>query len=191
MNVQSEIAGKKEAILRSAMELIRLHGFHGTPMSQIARHANVACGTIYHYFPGKDDVMLEIYLLICKELSVVAFGARDISLSFKDQFFEECRKLLHYYISNPDALYFLDQYNNSPYAQRTLEAKQVFIDNFFNFMRMGMEEGVVKKVEYFLVAPVVLGAISTTAKVHVSGRREFSPDSVNNILAIIWDGIRL
>ncbi|MFC0182895.1 helix-turn-helix domain-containing protein [Pseudarcicella hirudinis] len=32
------------------LELIVKHGFHASPMSDVAKHANVAAGTIYHYF---------------------------------------------------------------------------------------------------------------------------------------------
>ena len=61
MSVQPDIADKKEAILKSTLELIKDNGFHGTPISEIARHAGVASGTIYHYFSSKDAIIITLY----------------------------------------------------------------------------------------------------------------------------------
>ena len=58
MIVQSDIPGKRKAILKSTLELIKDNGFHGTPISLIAKNAGVASGTIYHYFPSKDAIIM-------------------------------------------------------------------------------------------------------------------------------------
>ena len=60
MIVQSEIAAKKKAILKSTLKLIKDNGLHGTTVSLISKNAGVASGTIYHYFPGKDDIILNL-----------------------------------------------------------------------------------------------------------------------------------
>lgn len=46
-------------------------GVHATPMSQIAKEAGVAVGTIYHYFNNKEEIIEEIYTIICKDFGVV------------------------------------------------------------------------------------------------------------------------
>ena len=68
MIVQSDIPGKKEAILNSTLELIKDNGFHGTPISLIAKNAGVASGTIYHYFPSKDAIIMELHFRIKKDM---------------------------------------------------------------------------------------------------------------------------
>ena len=73
MNVQSEIADKKKAILESTLELIRNNGFQGTPISLIAANAGVASGTIYHYFNSKDEIIVELYHLVRKEMLAAMF----------------------------------------------------------------------------------------------------------------------
>lgn len=56
MNVQSETADKRKAILETTLELIRQYGLQGTPISLIAKNANVAAGTIYRYFQNKEAI---------------------------------------------------------------------------------------------------------------------------------------
>ncbi|MEO8862417.1 MAG: TetR/AcrR family transcriptional regulator, partial [Ginsengibacter sp.] len=68
MIVQSEINDKKEAVLKSTLELIKDNGFHGTPISLIAKKAGVASGTIYHYFPSKDSIIMALHYRIKTEM---------------------------------------------------------------------------------------------------------------------------
>lgn len=190
MNIQSTHTCKKQAILKSAMELIHEHGFHGSPISQIAKQANVACGTIYHYFSGKDEVIKEIYYHINRELAAIAFIPEE-DVDFRDSFFRSCRSLYDYYLSNSHALYFIEQFNSSPYAKEVKLENNLFIQNFFSFFRLGIDKGAIKRVEVSLFAPLVFGFITTTAKVHFLGRYSFSEQDFLQMITVIWDGIKL
>ena len=50
-------ADRRKQILRAAVEVFADRGFHRTRVSDIAKHAGVAYGLIYHYFDSKDDVL--------------------------------------------------------------------------------------------------------------------------------------
>ena len=52
---------KKKCIIQSALDLIQEHGFHGCPVSMVAKNAGVAAGTIYTYFENKDSLIIGIY----------------------------------------------------------------------------------------------------------------------------------
>ena len=51
---------KKQRIREAAIRIMARHGYHGTTVSQIAKAANVADGTLYLYFENKDDLLLKI-----------------------------------------------------------------------------------------------------------------------------------
>jgi len=53
--------GKKEAILRAAIETFARRGFFNARMAHIARAAGVASGTVYLYFRSKDDLLVSIF----------------------------------------------------------------------------------------------------------------------------------
>ncbi len=53
--------GKRERILRAAIRVFARKGFYSTRVSEIAKAAGVADGTIYLYFKNKDDVLISIY----------------------------------------------------------------------------------------------------------------------------------
>lgn len=52
---------KHEKILRAAVKIFAKHGFHNAKISQIAKAAGVADGTIYLYFRNKDDILISLF----------------------------------------------------------------------------------------------------------------------------------
>jgi TetR/AcrR family fatty acid metabolism transcriptional regulator len=54
-------ADKRRQILDAAIEVFAATGFHKSRVSDIAREAGVADGTIYLYFKSKDDVLISIF----------------------------------------------------------------------------------------------------------------------------------
>lgn len=52
---------KRERILRAAVRVFARHGFYVARVSQIAKAAGVADGTIYLYFRNKDDILISIF----------------------------------------------------------------------------------------------------------------------------------
>jgi len=52
---------KRERILEAAIRVFAQGGFYATRVSDIAREAGVADGTIYLYFENKDDVLISIF----------------------------------------------------------------------------------------------------------------------------------
>ncbi len=53
--------GKHEKILKAASKVFAQRGFHNARVSEIAREANVADGTIYLYFKNKDDILIHLF----------------------------------------------------------------------------------------------------------------------------------
>lgn len=52
---------KRDRILKAAIEVFAKNGFYATRVSEIAKAAGVADGTIYLYFKNKDDVLITIF----------------------------------------------------------------------------------------------------------------------------------
>ena len=52
---------KRERILKAATQVFAHHGFYHSKISEIAKTANVADGTIYLYFKNKDDLLISLF----------------------------------------------------------------------------------------------------------------------------------
>lgn len=54
-------AEKRDRILKSAAKTFAAEGFYHAKISQIARDAGVADGTIYLYFKNKDEILITVF----------------------------------------------------------------------------------------------------------------------------------
>jgi TetR/AcrR family fatty acid metabolism transcriptional regulator len=76
-------ADKRERILRAAVKVFARKGFYATRVSEIAKAAGVADGTIYLYFESKDDVLVSLFqdrivkLIAALEEAIAAAGDFD------------------------------------------------------------------------------------------------------------------
>lgn len=55
------IGDKYDAIIEAAVKVIASNGYHNAKVSQIAKEAGVADGTIYLYFKNKEDVLVSMF----------------------------------------------------------------------------------------------------------------------------------
>ena len=53
--------GKSETILRAAAKVFAQSGYFNSKVSDVARSAGVADGTVYLYFKNKDDLLTSIF----------------------------------------------------------------------------------------------------------------------------------
>jgi TetR/AcrR family fatty acid metabolism transcriptional regulator len=54
-------AGRRDAILRAAIDVFAARGFFNAQVADVAREAGVAAGTVYLYFRSKDDLLVSIF----------------------------------------------------------------------------------------------------------------------------------
>src|SRR3954451_7430041 len=52
---------KRERILRAAVKVFARNGFHATRVSEVAKAAGVADGTIYLYFKSKEELLVSLF----------------------------------------------------------------------------------------------------------------------------------
>jgi TetR/AcrR family transcriptional regulator, fatty acid metabolism regulator protein len=61
MTAHSPGGDKRERILDAAERVFAAHGFFAARVSEIAKEAGVADGTIYLYFKSKDEVLISLF----------------------------------------------------------------------------------------------------------------------------------
>ncbi len=76
---------KRERILKAAIRVFARKGFYSTRVSEIAKAAGVADGTIYLYFKNKDDVLISIFQDRITKLLEVLAEAISKAGSFEDR----------------------------------------------------------------------------------------------------------
>src|SRR5205085_7214819 len=55
------VMDKRERILSAAERIFARHGFFSAKVSDVAKEAGIADGTIYLYFKSKDDLLISLF----------------------------------------------------------------------------------------------------------------------------------
>lgn len=192
MNVQ--YTEKIENIFKSTLGLIKDHGFHGTPMSQIAKHADVAIGTIYHYFPSKDELIFALFEYCRKELYAHIHTHVKDEMSYKEQFFTVFKSFSTFHMRERHFSCFFEQFYNSPYhemlRQKESQEGPYAQDVFLKLISKGIQEGHIKPIEQKIICAAYIGAALTYAKTIVHGKMVYDEQQLTDLINIIWTGIK-
>ncbi|MGF1506598.1 MAG: TetR/AcrR family transcriptional regulator [Anaerolineae bacterium] len=108
-------ADKETAILDAMLDLVAERGFHGTPVSQVAKRSGVSAGIIYHYFDSKDALIHELYRRIKMDYGRALLAGDPLSLPWPDNLTCVWLNAFRFYVEHPRETLYLEQYENSPY----------------------------------------------------------------------------
>jgi len=87
-------ARTRERILGAATTVFARRGFHGTRVADIADHAGIAYGLIYHHFKNKDEILAAIYSEQWGGYVRYIEDTRSLTLSFNDKM----SRLVHFWV---------------------------------------------------------------------------------------------
>lgn len=191
MNVQLvDIPEKKVAIFESTLKLVRDYGFHGTPMSQIAKESDVATGTIYHYFSSKDELIIELLYYCKNKLHRAIFADDEDNIPYEKRLANIWRNLVQFYVENPAFLSFLEQFYSSPFAKQMKSNETIcFQDEIAKFLKYGITHNHVKDIDDNVISAAFIGTAISVAKRTINGTFVFQEEHLANMLSILSDGI--
>jgi TetR/AcrR family transcriptional repressor of multidrug resistance operon len=185
------LTDKKIAIFESTLTLIRENGFHGTPMSRIAKTAGVAAGTIYHHFDSKDTLIMELYEYVLNQMLNSLLQADGEEMDFQERFYNYFISHCLFYIEHPNALFFMEQFVNSPYNSRktTLENERAQ-GSFKHLINFGVQHQFLKPIDARIIGSLVHGAVVSTAKIHLCRKIALDQAALHQVAQMIWDGMK-
>jgi len=67
--MQPESRPMRESILAAAVQLFAEYGYHAAPLRDIARVAGIQAASIYHHYPSKQSLLVEIMEVYMKRLN--------------------------------------------------------------------------------------------------------------------------
>ncbi|MTB50527.1 TetR/AcrR family transcriptional regulator [Lewinella sp. W8] len=129
---------KLNAIIRATLELTNEKGLAGIRMSDLAKRAGIATGSLYTYFEDKQNLLLSV------NRSVRSTAARYLRHQFREEDTLEHRlehtvkRYVDYVGEHREAILFADLLKRSPYM--TEAASQETMDHF-QFLLDMVEEG--------------------------------------------------
>jgi TetR/AcrR family transcriptional regulator, fatty acid metabolism regulator protein len=152
-------------------------GFHQATISQIARAAGVADGTIYLYFKNKDDILVQFFDFTANRVFAgfreAVDGAPDAAHKLRNLVrrhlgeFQRDREMAVVYQA-------LTHQNNHLAQENMREISKMYMDIVGEIVERGQEEGTIRRDLYVgLVKRFILGAVDSTINNWLLSRREY------------------
>jgi AcrR family transcriptional regulator len=192
MDTSGTVSDKRSAILEATLALIAKRGFHNTPMSLIAKESGVSTGIIYHYFSGKEDLILELYKEIKYHMIQTVLDGYSEQAPYQERFHLWWRRLVRHYLDHPREARFLEQFENSPYYDPKLQ--EIFADELMpfivSFFVQGIQEGVFKAMPLEICAELSIGVAMSLAMQHIRGAIELDDEMIDAAANASWDALK-
>ena len=168
-------------IRRIATEVFARQGYHGASLRQIAKASEITLGTLYHYYPSKQDLLAE---LMSDALQPLIASGHEIRAQFpsnpRRQLFEAVRRFVLITLEAPQLAIIADVELRSltgDNASRTLAMRDEYEGIIRSIVVDGVDSGVFHPGDVKIATFAVL-AISNQPAYWFNANGELSADGV-------------
>jgi AcrR family transcriptional regulator len=184
--------GKREAILRTAVQLFLDRSYARTSLNDIADQLKITKPALYHYFRNKEDILLECYrwgcILIREFLDEIVAGG-GTGMEKVESFIRSYTSLISGDFGR--AVIRLDDSELSPDARAEIRTYKREIDRRLrSFIKEGMEDGSIAQCDPKLASFAIAGAINWICMWYKPGGN-LSPEQIGaSFVATLTNGLR-
>ncbi|AXE17564.1 TetR/AcrR family transcriptional regulator [Runella rosea] len=184
---------KVQLILKTALKMVARVGLAGLKMSDLAKEAGVATGTVYIYFEDKNQLIFELYHYLMhvgiNTLTTQILETDPLKIKIK----KIARNYLDDHINNPEYGAFLEQYFRSPYFHKgdaTRVEKEITKQPLYQLIVEGQHQSLIKEANPELLVTLVYGMLNEMAKVSIYTQKPVTAAEWELTFSVLWDGIR-
>ena len=168
---------KYHQILEAAVKVFARQGFHQSTVSQIAKEAGVADGTIYLYFKNKDDILVQFFSFRAKQVFESFREEVDRAETSSDKLRNLVRRHLAEFQRDRDGavVYQVETHQNSRLAEAQIkEMSKMYRDLISEIIEQGQQEGTIRKDLYVgLVKRFIIGAVDEVINTWLHSNGEY------------------
>ena len=183
---------RRAQFLDAALKLFVNNGVQNTSTAAIAREAGSAAGTLFIYFPTKQDLIHELVLQISREQSAYMKGILEPDLSVRDIFYTIWAGSIRWFLENMDAYLYTQQIRDSgSISEEVVQETAKQLDYYFAAIQKGFAAGVIKPYPVELIGGILYQDIVAVMNLI---RAEPDPAKQEEIIQagfnMFWDGIK-
>jgi len=194
--MRNKSSDKHERILDAAVKVFAQKGFFQSKVSEIAKEAGVADGTIYLYFKNKDDLLISIFEIKMQDV-IARFRA---AISERSDAVSKLKCLIRMHLAefqaNPDlAAVFqveLRQSSRFMHDSEKIELKR-YLDLIGEIVEQGQQEQLFRKeLPAGLIKRLIFGTLDEIVSTWVLAGRRYDLESlVDPSMDLFLRGIQL
>ncbi len=184
---------KRETFLNAALALFVKNGVQTTSTAKIAKEAGTAAGTLFIYFPTKQDLIHELVLKISWEQAENTKAHLEPELSARDTFWTIWQTTIHWFLANVTAYQYIQQVRDSGIiADEVTQETGQYFDYYYEVIQKGLAEGSIKAnaielIGTYLYYDIVAVMNFLIAQPDTSRQEEI----IQTGFELFWDGIKV
>lgn len=186
----ADVPEKEARILEAALDLFVERGFHGTTVPELARRADVAAGTIYLYWPSKEDLVNALIAALKRRLVRSLQERVPGEGSVRAQFDAIWDVFSRWVVEAPRAVAFLDLHHHAPYVteetQRAWDPAVALLDAHF---RAGRRVGTYRDLPPAALRSVVAGVLMGASKFARMGELTLTRPLLDRLRECAWAAV--
>jgi AcrR family transcriptional regulator len=183
---------KRNQLLDAALRLFVAHGVQQTTTAAIAAEAGMAAGTLFLYFPTKQDLVNQLTLEIGRQQSEFINSLLDPARPARETFLTIWNGSLRWFLDHMDAYKFFEQVRAANLVdEATIRASEAFLSYYFLAIQKGLAEGCLKPVPVEMIGEMLhQGLVAVLNLVDRQPDRAQWQEYIQSGFAIFWDGIK-
>jgi len=183
---------RRTKFLDAALELFTSHGVQNTSTAAIAREAGTASGTLFLYFPTKQDLIHKLILKIGKEQSAYINSRLSPNLSVQETFFTIWDGSLRWFQQNMEAYQYVQQVRDSGMIDKAVvQESEKYFEYYYSAIQRGLGEGLIKPYPIELVGSAlyqnIIGVMNLIREQPDPSKQD---EYIHSGFKIFWDGIK-
>ena len=183
---------KKKALVKATIELVNNNGFHATPMSKIAKMANVSPATIYLYFENKQDLLNQTYIEVKAVYTEYAFETYKETMSVEAGFELIWKRIANFKLHECENAMFLAQCDNTPIIDETSRQEGIkHLQPLLDLWTRGKKEGIIKPISEYLLYAYAINPLSFLMMTQNRGSFVLNTTHIDQAYKAAWDSIKI
>ncbi|MDO6596656.1 TetR/AcrR family transcriptional regulator [Oceanihabitans sp. 2_MG-2023] len=183
---------KKNALIKATIELVNNNGFHATPMSKIAKMANVSPATIYLYFENKQDLVNQTYIEVKAAYTKYAFATYNKNMSIEDGFKLIWKRIADFKLKECENAMFLAQCDNTPMIDEPSRKEGIkHLQPLLDLWSRGKNEGVIKPLSDYLLYAYSINPLSFLMITQKRGDFQLNKTHLEEAYQSAWNSIKV
>ncbi|HEA65346.1 MAG TPA: TetR/AcrR family transcriptional regulator [Desulfobacterales bacterium] len=177
MRTKGKTNDKYHRILEAAVKVFAEQGFFQSTISQIAKEAGVADGTIYLYFKNKDDILTQFFSYKTK----LVFDRFKEAVEMGPNAIEKLRNLIRKHLEefqrdrNMAVVYQTETHQTTRMAEYQIkEMSKKYLDIISEIVEQGQQEGSIRRNLYLgLVKRLILGSVDEVINTWLHSKKNY------------------
>lgn len=183
---------KRNALVKATIELVNNSGFHATPMSKIAKLANVSPATIYLYFESKQDLVNQTYIEVKAEYTKYAFATYNEKMSVENGFETIWKRIAEFKLNEFKNAMFLAQCDNTPMIDELSRQEGIkHLQPLLDLWARGKKEKSIKPISDYLLYAYTINPLSFLMMAQQRGAFMLDESHLEEAYQAAWNSIKV